>query len=84
LRGKCRRVAGRKVLPDRGAGRFALDDHEPPRLAQSHRRCKAREFDEAFDRVARQRIAAEAPHIAPPNQKIAESCAEIVVEGDRC
>ena len=53
--------------------RVVLDDDETPRLAQSDRRRQARQLDERFQRASRQRIAAEAPDVAAPDQKIAQA-----------
>ena len=81
LRGERLRVAGFEIFPDRGPHRAVLDDDEAPRLAQSHRRSKAREFEERFQGAARQWIAPETPDIAAPDQKVAQARTERIVEG---
>jgi len=73
-------VASREIPPDRGADRLVVDDDKTPGLAQSHRRGEACRLDEGFKRAARQWIAAEAPDIPAPDQKIAQAAAKSIVE----
>src|SRR5215469_13163872 len=73
-------VAGAELGHDRGAARGIIDQHEPPRLAQADRRGKAGSGDEARERTLRQRLAAKAPHVAPPGKQRCQLLAERAVE----
>jgi hypothetical protein len=82
LRGERLRIAGREILPDGGAPFAVLDDDEAPRLAQADRWREAGKLDQCFQGAARQRVAAEAPDIAAPDQKLAQAGAERRIEAD--
>ena len=69
LAGKRRCIARREIPPDRGTAERVLDQDEPPRLAQPHRRRERSEFEQPLDRGFRQRIAAKPPDVPPPSQQ---------------
>ena len=54
--------------------------HEAPGLAQADRRRMARDFDQRIDSLARDRVGAKAPDVAPPQHEIAELRAERCIE----
>src|SRR5450631_4644450 len=54
--------------------------HEAPGLAQPHRRRMARDFKQRIDSLARDRIGAKAPDVAPPQDEVAELRTEHGVE----
>ena len=55
----------------------ALDEDEPPRLAQADRGGEACRRDQPVERAGRQRIGAEAPHIASPRHEVAQPGAKL-------
>jgi hypothetical protein len=80
LAGKSRCVARREIPTDRGTAERILDQAEPPRLAQPHRRRERSEFEQPLDRGPRQRIAAKPPHVPPLSQQRAQAGTEVGIE----
>ena len=68
-----RLLVGLREAPDHGtAALHRFDMHEPPRLAEADRRRVARNLQQRVDALARHRVAAKAPHVAPPQNEVAE------------
>ena len=75
-------VACLEVVDHVAASCGILNDNEAPGLAQADRGRETGGLDQAIDGAGRQRIGAEAAHVAAPHEQLAQVLTEGVVELD--
>src|SRR5262249_54224477 len=80
LRGEGRSVAAFEILPNGRATDGIVDYDEPPGLTQSYRGSETREPDQALQGPTRQRVASKASNVPAPDEEVAQTRAEALVE----
>src|SRR6266446_6167242 len=73
-------VAALEILADGGAMGGIVDNDEAPGLTQPHRGGKTRELDQTLQCPRRQRVASKASNIPAPDEEVAQTRAEGLVE----
>src|SRR5262249_31886100 len=83
LRGEGRSVAAFEILPNGHATGGIVDYDEPPGLTQPYRGGKTREPDQTLQGPTRQRVASKASNVPAPDEEVAQTRAEALVEPHR-
>src|SRR6516162_5132990 len=73
-------VAALEILPDGGAMGGIIDNDESPGLAEPYRGGKTREPNQTLQGPTRQRLTSKASNIPTPDEEVAQTRAETLVE----